>query len=216
MFKGRIAIVILLTLAAFAFAADYAQPSDLTFGQVMQKAVEAEKAKITDVVTDGVVKFITALVTIVSGFMIALITATFQFLRSKFSILKYTQADEKIEQMLIDTWVKTRQGTFDRLKKEKKPGQKISWDDAKVCMEESIHGLYNNFKEYPELFQHIGVESMDEFKDWARNQFEHVTDILKGKISMPVIGGKAKLTIGNVKSPVIGSELKGFQISTKW
>lgn len=183
---------------------------------VMASAAIAEPTPVDSLKQIGnsvLVNMILAVVSAVGAAVTALITYGFAFMRRKWKILELTKIDESIESKLLGVWSTVRQHTFKGFKRQAGPGKKITWDQSKECMDESIQLLYSALS--PEELKKLGVQTWQEFYVWAKTQFENVTDLAKGRLNFDV-GKSAKLAIGKVETPIIGSKLVGLKISTKW
>lgn len=162
-----------------------------------------------DILVDLILAVISALGTAGT----ALIGYVFAYLRRRWGILELTKLDERIEEKLLATWSSTRQGLYAGFKRQAGPGNKISYEQSRACMDTAIHDLYGAMNK--DELKRLGIASLQEFTAWARTQFENITDASKGKLNID-LGKAARLAVGNIRTPVIGSELKGFEISTKF
>lgn len=201
----KVLLVLILILAAFPLLAADAVAPTLDLQPLVTELKQTGN--------DLLVQILLAVITAAGAAGTALIGYLFTYLRSRWKILELTQLDERIEAKLLGAWSDTRQGLYTGFKRQAGPGNKITWEQSQACMSASMQTLYSKLT--PAEFARLGIESKDEFIAWAKTQFENITDAAKGKLNID-LGKSARLAVGKIRTPVLGGELKGFEISTKF
>lgn len=174
--------------------------------------VSSPGTTIKQALNDVLVNLILGLISALGAAGTVLITYLFQLLRAKAKLLKYSQIDERIEQKLLKSWNDAHQDMYKGFK-EQQGGATLSIDKSKETMQYALTKFTGSLSK--EELKHLGYDLAEDLMKNAKNAFEFLCDASKGKLSVQ-LGEAARLAVGNIKSPIIGSEMSGFEIKAKF